>query len=428
MRKGILIAVFAGLLAGSARAAVMRTAPIAGRAGMAGVPFAVKPGALNVPGQQLQAPLAVPPGLTSVLPRTQSPLVAQPAPAAFPQTAAALPAAQPAQAPALQALESFQTQALKNDAAAEAGPASAWTESARGFDGLSFVGGPSAASPDLNGYRRLDYNEDAKVRAAMRYAVDGSETSRSLDQEFQNRGGYFLLDPDRGDRYMAAATEDSYRRPVIVLTWDLLNRDNGRWEDIYRGAPWQFIASVIAREQVFFNAWYDAIPASADKLAVSFMNMVRVFVDLTNGTSRSWATDKDYAAVQGDRSSYVEWNWFEQLVNAARAAAQGVGTNTGHLIESTFFTWARDLFPYDQSSGFGYSLWEQFDRKYFRPGDSKDGQSIPAAAPRLDEAAYNSASYKAYGADGKGSFSNGGTDEQTVFGWIIKWLKDRFEI
>ncbi len=229
---------------------------------------------------------------------------------------------------------------------------------------------------------------------------------------------------------MAAAAVDAGRRPVILLTYDLLNRYNGkgRYEDIYRGAPWEFIAAVIAREQVFYSSWYMAIPASAEKLAASFMNMTRVFVDLTNGTSRSWATDKDYRfVVGGDR--YLQWDWFEQLVAAARAAVMGAGTNTGHLIESKFFSWIRD-FTAPQEKGaipaFQYSLWEQFDGKYYRPGDAKNGLPLPADAPRIDKATYDRAAYTAYGADGKGNAQN--VDQQTVYGWIIQWLKNRREI
>src|SRR5206468_3323463 len=106
-----------------------------------------------------------------------------------------------------------------------------------------------------------------------------------------------------------------------------LNRFNGRYQDEYRGAPWEFIASVIAREQVFSSDWYGSIPASAEKLASSVMNQVKVFVDLTNGTSRSWATDKDFRQNASDSKSYVTWGWFEQLVAAARDAAANVGRN-----------------------------------------------------------------------------------------------------
>ena len=172
----------------------------------------------------------------------------------------------------------------------------------------------------------------------MRYGNSGSQVFAALNGEFQQQGGYYLLDSNPNARYMAAAAMDSNRRPVILLTHDLLNRYNGRDDDAYRGAPWEFIASLIAREQVFYNAWYAAIPASAEKLSISFMNMTRVFVDLTNGKSNLWATDKDYQAVAGDRTTYTQWNWFEQLVAAARASSQGAGTNAGHLIESKFFS------------------------------------------------------------------------------------------
>ncbi|MDP3541294.1 MAG: hypothetical protein Q8T11_02360 [Elusimicrobiota bacterium] len=294
-------------------------------------------------------------------------------------------------------------------------PASGWEDSGRLFDGS----------------RRLYGSEQAKVEATLRHGAAGSAVFASLDGEFRAQGGYFVLDRNPNAKYMAAAARDNFNRPVIVLTHDLLNRYNGRSEDMYRGAPWEFIASMIAREQVFFNAWYSVIPASAEKLAVSFMNMTRVFVDLTNGTSRSWATDKDYQAVSGDKSTYTQWNWFEQLVAAARDAANGVGTNTGHLIDSRLFSWVRDwTAPQEKASvpAFQYSLWEQLDGHYYRPGDAKNGQPLPPGAPRIDQATYDRAAQTAYGADGKGSATQGGLDSQSAYGWIIQWLKDRFEI
>lgn len=294
-------------------------------------------------------------------------------------------------------------------------PARGWEDSGRLFDGS----------------RRLYGSEAAKVEATLRYGAAGSAVFASLNGEFRSQGGYFVLDRNPNAKYMAAAAVDAAGRPVIVLTNDLLNRYNGRSEDMYRGAPWEFIASVIAREQVFFNAWYSVIPASAEKLAISFMNMSRVFVDLTNGTSRSWATDKDYQAVSGDRSTYTQWNWFEQLVAAARDAARGVGTNTGHLIDSKLFSWVRDwTAPQEKASvpAFQYSLWEQLDGHYYRPGDARNGQPLPPGAPRIDQATYDRAAQTAYGADGKGSAPQGGLDAQSAYGWIIQWLKDRFEI
>lgn len=294
-------------------------------------------------------------------------------------------------------------------------PARGWEDSGRLFDGS----------------RRLYGSEAAKVEATLRYGAAGSAVFASLNGEFRAQGGYFVLDRNPNAKYMAAAAMDAAGRPVIVLTNDLLNRYNGRSGDMYRGAPWEFIASVIAREQVFFNAWYSVIPASAEKLAISFMNMSRVFVDLTNGTSRSWATDKDYQDVSGDRSTYTQWNWFEVLVTAARDAARGVGTNTGHLIDSKLFSWVRDwTAPQEKESvpAFQYSLWEQLDGHYYRPGDAKNGQPLPPGAPRIDQATYDRAAQTAYGSDGKGSATQGGLDSQSAYGWIIQWLKDRFEI
>lgn len=311
-------------------------------------------------------------------------------------------------------------------------PADGWSDASRRFDGAgNSETGARLVDPNFGPYRRLYGSEQGKLDATLRYGAGGSQVFASLNDEFERQGGYYLLDSDRGAKYMAAAAVDANRRPVIILTYDLLNRYNGRSEDVYRGAPWEFIASVIAREQVFYNAWYAAIPASAEKLAASFMNMTRVFVDLTNGTSRSWATDKDFQAVSGDRSTYTQWNWFEQLVAAARDAATGAGTNSGHLIDSKFFSWVRDwTAPQDKSSvpAFQYSLWEQYDGRYYRPGDAKNGQPLPPGAPRIDKATYDRAAQTAYGSDGKGSAQNGGLDANTAYGWIIQWLKDRFEI
>jgi hypothetical protein len=309
--------------------------------------------------------------------------------------------------------------------------ASDGTDGPARFDGAANrETGAQLVDPRFGSYRRLDYSEQGKVDATERYAR-ASATFGALKDEFGRQGGYYLLDSNPNAKYMAAAAVDQNRRPVIILTYDLLNRYNGRSEDIYRGAPWEFIASVIAREQVFFNGWYGVIPASAEKLALSYMNMTRVFVELTNGTSRSWATDKDYQATQGDNSTNVNWNWFEQLVIAARAAINGAGTDSGHLNDSTLFSWARDWTSVQDKAAipaFQYSLWEQYDGRYYRPGDSKNGQPLPPGAPRIDKATYDQAAGTAYGVDGKGRAQNGQLDQQSAYGWIIQWLKDRFEI
>ncbi len=336
--------------------------------------------------------------------------------------AAVLPAAQPL---ALQA-------ARASAASAPLDGPSDWSDANRRFDGAgNRETGAQLVDPRFGPYHRLNYNEQGKIDATVRYGANGSQVFAALNGEFSNQGGYYLLDSNPNAKYMAAAAVDQNRRPVIILTYDLLNRYQGRSEDSYRGAPWEFIASVIAREQIFYNAWYSVIPAAAEKLAISYMNMTRVFVDLTNGTSRSWATDKDYQAVSGDRSTYTQWNWFEQLVAAARSAARGVGTNSGHLLDSKFFSWVRDWTAGQDKAAipaFHYSLWEQYDGRYYRPGDAKNGSALPPGAPRIDKATYDRAARTAYGSDGKGSAQNGGLDQQNAYGWIIQWLKDRFEI
>jgi len=401
---------------------------------------AVAPIRLQVPSfsgapslQSLSAP-SLAPSLTQIAPA----LLAAPA-ANVSVIAAAVPAAlkpvaavAAADVPVAQALPLALEAARTAAASAPSDAPGDLSDGNRRFDGAANrETGAQLVDPRFGSYRRLSYNEEAKVNATVRYGNNGSQVFAALNSEFSNQGGYYLLDSNPNAKYMAAAAVDQNRRPVIILTHDLLNRYQGRSEDSYRGAPWEFIASVIAREQVFYNAWYAAIPAAAEKLAISYMNMSRVFVDLTNGTSRSWATDKDYQATSGDRSTYTQWNWFEQLVAAARSAAQGVGTNSGHLIDSKFFSWVRDwTASQDKASipAFQYSLWEQYDGRYYRPGDAKNGQPLPPGAPRIDKATYDRAAQTAYGSDGKGSAVNGGLDRQTAYGWIIQWLKDRFEI
>lgn len=368
--------------------------PVLGAASLAPAPAA--PAALAA----ALVPAAAVPAAPKPVAAAAAPVAARAVPAAL---AAALPAASEGGAPA-----------------GPAGPASFWADGAARFDGAAF-----------GSYRNLAYSESRKVEATERFAAAGSPVFRSLNDEFRRQGGYYLLDSNPNAKYMAAAAVDRQNRPVILLTNDLLNRYQGRPEDMYRGAPWEYIAAVIAREQVFFNSWYSAIPASAEKLAVTFMNMTRVFVDLTNGTSRSWATDKDFQTTPGDRSSYAQWSWFEQLVAAARAAAQGAGTNSGHLIDSKFYSWVRDwTAPQDKAGvpAFQYSLWEMLDGRYYRPGDAaKNGRPLPPGAPRIDQAAYDRAAHFAYGADGKGNDASGVRDTRTTFGWIIQWLKDRLE-
>lgn len=346
--------------------------------------------------------------------------------AVSPALAASKDAAIPqAAVPVAQALQALSANPLLSAASVDG------SDAPMRFDGaLNRDTGAQFIDPTFGPYRRLNYNEQGKVDATERYAR-ASATFGSLNNEFRQQGGYYLLDSNPNAKYMAAAAVDQNRRPVIVLTHDLLNRFNGRYEDSYRGAPWETIASAIARESVFFNAWYGVVPASAEKLALSYMNMTRVFVELTNGTSRSWATDKDYQAVQGDNTTNLNWNWFEQLVIAARSALQGAGTNSGHLNDSTLFAWARDYKAREEKAAvpaFQYSLWEQYDGRYYRPGNALNGQPLPPGAPRIDKATYDQAAGTAYGVDGKGRAQNGQLDTGSAYGWIIQWLKDRFEI
>jgi hypothetical protein len=389
----------------------------------------------GAPSLQLTSP-ALTPSLMLSAPAINAPAVAASALAAQVVAAPAAPVAAQAIVPA--AMNAAVPVALQFQARAGLAAMAASVSdgpNAPDFAGQRFDGnnqtGAQLVDPNFGPYRRLYGSEQAKLEATLRYGANGSQVFAALNGEFQNQGGYYLLDSNPNARYMAAAAVDQNRRPVIVLTHDLLNRYNGRSEDIYRGAPWEFIASVIAREQIFYNAWYAVIPASAEKLAISYMNMTRVFVDLTDGKSNLWATDKDYQATAGDRTTYTQWNWFEQLVAAARAAVQGAGTNSGHIIESKFFSWVRDWTAGQDKAAvpaFQYSLWEQFDGKYYRPGDAKNGQPLPPGAPRIDKATYDRAANTAYGADGKGRAQNGQLDQQTAYGWIIQWLKDRFEV
>ncbi len=409
-------AVLALLLTPSAFAGVVGR--VALPSGPAAVPMILQsPAMIGAPSLQLLSAPSLAPNLTVMAPALAAPSVAPALAAAIIPAAAIVPAAIVPAAPAanVSAIATARTSAASVD------------DASRGFDGaINRDTGAQLVDPNFGPYRRLSWNEQAKLDATVRYGNNGSQVFAALNGEFANQGGYYLLDSNPNAKYMAAAAVDQNRRPVIILTHDLLNRYQGRSEDSYRGAPWEFIASVIAREQVFFNAWYSVIPAAAEKLAISYMNMTRVFVDLTNGTSRSWATDKDYQATAGDRSSYTQWNWFEQLVAASRAAAQGVGTNSGHLLDSKFFSWVRDwTAPQDKAAipAFQYSLWEQYDGKYYRPGDAKNGQPLPPGAPRIDKATYDRAAATAYGTDGKGS-----PDQSNAYGWIIQWLKSRFEI
>jgi hypothetical protein len=308
------------------------------------------------------------------------------------------------------------------------GDTASWHGAARGFDALHFSASPAEVDPYSSRYRPLDYGERTKVNATLRYASKASGMFRDLGREFQRQGGQFLLDPDRDARYMAAAAVDGRHRPVIVLTWDLLNRYNGRAGEMARGAPWEFIASMLAREMSFH--WYAAIPSSAEKVALSFIGMVRVFVDLTNGTSKSWATDKDFQAMPGDQASFIGWNWFEKLTAAARDAAAGAQ----HLLDSEFLSWARSWAATPVKSedrNLEYNLWEQYnpERRYYRPGESAHGQPLPPGAPVIDKQTFDDASYSVYGADGKGNDQQGNPDPaNTALGSIIRWLQDRLEI
>ncbi len=316
--------------------------------------------------------------------------------------------------------------------ASQAEPSAQEARSAEAFDG---VGGPERffpLDPDSLGGPQFSVptrGEAAKIDTARSRASQNSRVFSSLNDDFRSQGGYVQVYHYPNAPAMSWAGHDNSGRPVVFLASDLLNRINGpRTEDEYRGAPWELIAATMAKDMVLSNRWYYAIPASADKLAVAAMNLVRVFVDLTNGTSSSWATDKDFQHQPGDSHSYIAWKWFDSLRTAAAAAVAGGGP--GILYHSGFLAWVRDHVASRETTSpeYGFTLWERYDGKYYRPGDALNGTPIPDHVSRIDKATFDRESYKVYGADGKSNDKEHRLDNRTTFGWIIDWLKGRSEV
>jgi hypothetical protein len=294
---------------------------------------------------------------------------------------------------------------------------------------LSFDGGANKASSALGlglndsnppasvSFNRPNWDDAQKIEAARRLARGQSPSARELDVEFSAKGGIFQIDDNRNADYFGAFGGTT-RNPSIWLTRDLL------WRVIQgqtKGAPWEFIAAIIAREQTLSSNWYADIPNSADKLGAAWMTAAKVFVDLTGGTGRRWATDKDFRVDQRDNTSFLMWNTFEKTLDAAHGAYR----SGLHINKSEFFRWIAGTMAAKTSNdpAYQFSLWEMHDRHYYRPGDPRDGRPIPADIPSISRTAFDAASQKVYGNDGKGQNSG-----QNVFGMIINWLRSRGEI
>ena len=252
--------------------------------------------------------------------------------------------------------------------------------------------------------------QQAKISEAARLASARSMTARSLQTEFANRGGGYLIDYRPDADYQSAAFRDQFGRPGVVLTREVIDH-----------APWEFIQAAVARAQSINNRWCDDVPPSAEKLTAAMIQSLTAFGELSGSTSRSqgWATDKDHQARDG---RYVMWTWYEQALAYARSSA--------HLVDSQFFTWSRDFLSklVSRKSAYQYSLWEMLTGAYSRPGTALHEQALPADAPRIDEATYNRGSQKIYGVNGRGKPAPGHEDETSAVSWFLSWLKQRNEI
>ncbi|MBI4424129.1 MAG: hypothetical protein HY554_10405 [Elusimicrobia bacterium] len=268
-------------------------------------------------------------------------------------------------------------------------------------------------------YRDPNYNERARIDETIRRAYNESPTFANLYNEFQRKGGRFAMDDNGSADYWAAARGADWQ-PQIVLTRDMFWRRNYNSDP---GAPWQFIASMIAREMVHSNSWIADIPPSAERIAIAFASMARVFSELTfdarsqtGGRTWSWATDKDYKAADG---SVVQWGWYEAMVNAGRAVLANTHFNGTDFFQKWVY-WAAERWSSDPA--YHYSLWEQHSRKQWRT-DGRNDQPVPANVPAIDQATFQRASDKVFGNDGKG----GGASD-SILEWFLGWLRGNREI
>lgn len=277
-------------------------------------------------------------------------------------------------------------------------PANSQSIMAQAFDGMSQKEAPAAS------YDTPSWSEQRKIDEARRLIAQGSPIAASLDQEFRNRGGQIWIDRNSGAAYHAAAFRDRYGRPTIALTADTV--DNGSWA---------FIAGMLTDKQTNFSAWYNVVPASAERLAIETAHLAMSFAEATNGSATAWSTNLDHNHL-GEGTYYV-WSWYEQLLKAATGAS---------FIESDFFAWLRDFTSKQISSNpsYQYSLYERFTGQHYRPGTPEHETPIPAHIPRLNTNDHQAASEKIYGSDGNGD--NGANTN--LLGFIRGWFSRRGNI
>ncbi|MBI4055253.1 MAG: hypothetical protein HY402_03880 [Elusimicrobia bacterium] len=265
--------------------------------------------------------------------------------------------------------------------------------------------------PSTEALRTANSEEHRKIEVAIERAKSGSPWARSVLEEFEKQVEWFWnhiwIADDLSLAYHARAFGSAYRNPNIVLTADTI-----------RNGSWAFIASKLVREATYFTKYFgwddprtskrEDIPASVEKLAIAYVYDVLGFAQMTQGNSRSWATNLDHN--HKNKGTWYEWSYYEALRQVLWLP----------FIDTRFFTHLRDFtaLEVNRDPAFQFSLYERWTGKYWRPGSPEHEQPIPDNVPRLDEATYREATKKIYGQDGNGD--NNSTEN--FLGLVRDWF------
>ena len=252
-------------------------------------------------------------------------------------------------------------------------------------------------------YRQPTYGEQSKIDESLRRGSELSPIARDLIQDFRDKNGRFVIDPDEQAAYHGTAFRGAQNRPTVALTADTIN--NGSWA---------FILATVGRELMNFNDWYKSVPASAEKLAVQYSHMALIFAEATNGSAHAWSTNLDHN--HRNEGTYFVWAWYEKLLQAMTSTTVG-------FIDSEFFVWLRDFVAKQtaENPAYRYSLYERLTGTHYRPDSSLHGTPIPSSVPRLTQAQHDAASARVYGADGNGD--NGANT--SLIGYLRGWFGGR---
>jgi hypothetical protein len=283
-----------------------------------------------------------------------------------------------------------------------------------GAESASAAGANIAAS--LTNLRTPSWEEQNKLNiAANETWARNAPITKDLHEQFVNRGGRVLVDQDRLARYHARASANPADN-VIAMTVDAIGAEAGAVN-----GSWASIQSLLAREQTHFYpdyAWngQTGLPPSAEKLAMAYAYMAMCFAELTNGSARAWSTNLD---IRENNKAFI-WGHYHALLEAAQANG---------FIATRFFTFLRDTLARQVSANpaYQYSLYEMNTGLHWRPDTALHQTPIPANVPRLNDAQYQQASQKIYGADGEGDI-NQPKQTENFLGFIKSWFTQRGNI